>query len=192
MVKPSESCARCGKQRGPEDTTHIAYCRECWRTYQRDRYHGRLPALETGTCVWCGKSYQQKQRRPSNYCSRACREEWRYQSPEYRDWYLQHTYGISAAEYDRMLASQGGGCALCGKRAEEQKRYGKYLHVDHDHDTGRVRGLLCDRHNLLIGQWDHDSMLLRRAAEYIESAGRLEGDLNGHPSRPASRVGHDL
>lgn len=67
-----------------------------------------------------------------------------------------------------MLAEQGGGCALCGKKPEEQKRYSKFLHVDHDHDTGRVRGLLCDRHNLLIEQWGHDPALLRRAAAYLE------------------------
>lgn len=90
------------------------------------------------------------------------------QSGRARDARLRRKYGITAEDYDRMLAAQGGGCAICGKQPEEQKRYGKYLHVDHCHETGRIRGLLCDQHNLLIGRWDHDPVLLRRAADYIE------------------------
>jgi hypothetical protein len=51
---------------------------------------------------------------------------------------LRHRYGISLAQYDEMAETQGGVCAICGQ-PPKQKR----LHVDHDHETGRVRGLLC-------------------------------------------------
>jgi HNH endonuclease len=73
-IKRTEFCARCGKKRGPQDITHISYCRECWNAYQRERWHGRLAAPESRTCEWCGESYQSKQRRPSNYCSRTCKD----------------------------------------------------------------------------------------------------------------------
>lgn len=112
--------------------------------------------------------FQPKQRRAAFYCSRECKDAYHVESGTARDKYLRRKYGISAADYDKMLAAQGGGCALCGKKPEDQKRYSKYLHVDHCHKTGRVRGLLCDRHNLLLGQWGDEIDLLQRAVEYLE------------------------
>ena len=50
--------------------------------------------------------------------------------------------GIPLAEYDALLAAQGGGCAICGNPPKTRR-----LHVDHDHKTGKVRGLLCHRCN---------------------------------------------
>jgi hypothetical protein len=65
-----------------------------------------------------------------------------------------------------MLAAQGGGCAICGAPESEQ-RHG-VLRVDHCHATGRVRGLLCEGHNLAIGHFSDDPLTLRLAAEYLE------------------------
>lgn len=53
-------------------------------------------------------------------------------------------YGLTPEQYDEILEAQGGGCAVCG--ATEQ-RSGRRLNVDHDHKTGRVRGILCNRCN---------------------------------------------
>src|SRR5437899_4206973 len=50
--------------------------------------------------------------------------------------------GIPQEEYDERLAAQGGGCAICGNAPKTRR-----LHVDHDHKTGKVRGLLCHRCN---------------------------------------------
>jgi hypothetical protein len=81
-------------------------------------------------------------------------------------------YGITSADYDRMLAEQGGGCAVCGIKPEELTagRYRTYLHVDHDHKTGRNRGLLCPDHNLLLGRFGDDVVMFRRVVEYLEAA----------------------
>ena len=68
-----------------------------------------------------------------------------------------------------MLAAQGGTCALCDATPESQRaKYQTYFHVDHCHDTGRVRGLLCGEHNMLLGRFNDDPDLLRRAADYID------------------------
>lgn len=68
-----------------------------------------------------------------------------------------------------MLAAQGGGCAICGVVPSEQKaKYRSFLHVDHCHVTGRVRGLLCGEHNLLLGRFNDNPALLRLAAAYLE------------------------
>jgi hypothetical protein len=78
------------------------------------------------------------------------------------------SYGITQEQYDRWLAEQSGRCAICRGLAEES-RYG-VLAVDHCHNKGHVRGLLCDRCNMLLGRWKHDPELLRRAAEYLEAS----------------------
>lgn len=70
---------------------------------------------------------------------------------------------ISDAEYDRLLNLQGGGCAICGAFPTERS-----LAVDHDHDTGRIRGLLCMRCNTGIGHFEDSIPLLEAAIDYLE------------------------
>lgn len=71
--------------------------------------------------------------------------------------------GIDDAEYERLLAAQGGHCALCPNRPKTRR-----LHVDHDHATGKVRGLLCYVCNKYLPA-SRDAEWHRRAAEYIEA-----------------------
>lgn len=77
----------------------------------------------------------------------------------HRRYQLKSLYGITLEEYDRLLAKQNGVCAVCLRAP-----YGKYkwLYVDHDHSTGKIRGLLCLRCNFLV---EHES-LYERAREY--------------------------
>lgn len=74
-------------------------------------------------------------------------------------------YGISTTDYDALLAQQGGVCAICGADKPSPKRF--HFAVDHDHLTGRVRGLLCIRCNSHLGWFDRhmDSVL-----DYIANA----------------------
>lgn len=82
--------------------------------------------------------------------------------------HLKKTYGITEAEYLSMLEAQGGRCAICGPNAR-QPRHFKRLCVDHDHATGKVRGLLCDRCNRLLGMVGENFSILRSAAYYLRS-----------------------
>jgi hypothetical protein len=79
-----------------------------------------------------------------------------------RGWLLKSRYGISLKEYDRMFKQQDGGCAIC-----RQGPNGKSLHIDHCHDTGKIRGLLCSNCNTSIGKL-RSPALLRSAANYLE------------------------
>ena len=74
-------------------------------------------------------------------------------------------YGITVEEYDRMYKSCGGRCEICG-RAEEDAVKGR-LHVDHCHDTGVVRGLLCSHCNTALGKFQDSPELLTAAIRYI-------------------------
>lgn len=82
---------------------------------------------------------------------------------------LSERYGITEEEYNELHTKQGGVCAICGKpETMKQKGTLKHLAVDHDHETGKIRGLLCTKCNASIGQMYEDPILLRKAADYIE------------------------
>lgn len=80
-----------------------------------------------------------------------------------RDGYYRRTFGISADEFDAMLGSQGGGCAICGVVPERAAS----LHLDHDHVSGDLRGILCLSCNQGVGKFRDDPALLERAATYV-------------------------
>ena len=84
---------------------------------------------------------------------------------------LKHKFGITQADYDLMLDSQAGVCAIC-HQAETRMKFGKptQLAVDHDHKTGETRGLLCHKCNAGVGQFNDDPSLLRAATQYIETS----------------------
>lgn len=86
---------------------------------------------------------------------------------------LWRKFGMTLEEYDDLLVNQGGGCAICDKTPEEN---GKRLAVDHDHETGEIRGLLCSTCNHALGLMREDPDLLQEAADYLRDYG---GDLDG-------------
>jgi hypothetical protein len=81
-----------------------------------------------------------------------------------RNYHLQSLYGITSLEYEEMLVAQGGVCAICGKPPTTKR-----LSVDHDHTTGRIRGLLCIHCNFRVLGRLTNIELLRSAANYLET-----------------------
>lgn len=68
-------------------------------------------------------------------------------------------------KYDKILAKQGGHCALCSREPSEKRR----LHLDHSHtEPMRLRGVLCFRCNYALREW-MDSEWLRKAAKYVKN-----------------------
>ena len=80
--------------------------------------------------------------------------------------HYKSTYGITIEDYDRMLAEQGGKCAICPRTNPVN---GGRFHVDHDHNTGKIRGLLCSNCNTSIGLAQDNPEILISAAHYILS-----------------------
>ena len=79
---------------------------------------------------------------------------------------LRTRYGMTMQEYKHMLALQGGVCAIC--RQPENEGYKRNLSVDHDHETGQVRGLLCHQCNTGIAKFYDDPKRLVAAARYLK------------------------
>ena len=90
-------------------------------------------------------------------------------SKEYRhikkDKDLQSTYGIDLATYNQMLVTQGRRCKICQTPQGDLKRA---MCVDHDHSTGKVRGLLCDTCNRSLGLLKDNVNILTRAVDYLQ------------------------
>lgn len=100
---------------------------------------------------------------------RAYMSGWRKAHPRKNDAnarksHLKVSYDLSIEEYDALLLQQDNVCAICKKKC---KRF-THLSVDHNHSTGKIRGLLCNDCNIAIGRMKEDPVILRAAADYIE------------------------
>lgn len=90
--------------------------------------------------------------------------------------YIKTKFGILPEDYDRMLAAQGGKCAICGRTdskslldPDNNAAHGSInkLHIDHDHETGQIRALLCGTCNRGVGMFLDDPELVEEAARYL-------------------------
>ena len=103
------------------------------------------------------KEYKQKNRDKVNANMRRWISENRDSVSGYM---LKGRYGISKKEYDVLFLSQNGCCAIC---SSHQSLFKKRLHVDHCHETGSIRGLLCVNCNTAIGHFKEDYLLIEEA-----------------------------
>jgi hypothetical protein len=83
------------------------------------------------------------------------------------NYYLKRKYGITYEDYETMLANQGGGCAICGTTTPLKGK--RFLNVDHDHSTGKVRGVLCQPCNTGLGKLQDSTELLQKAIAYLST-----------------------
>lgn len=83
-------------------------------------------------------------------------------------WKLEKQFGITVEDFEILYESQLGKCAICRNKLDCGKCSNKRLHIDHDHKTGAVRGLLCFRCNTGIGSFGDSVENLQRAAEYLQ------------------------
>jgi hypothetical protein len=85
-----------------------------------------------------------------------------------RHYHLKRRYGIGAADVDALIEAQGGTCPVCGRPDPE--------HVDHDHRSGTVRGILCFNCNGGLGQFGDDVDRLAGAIRYLDAQRDNDGD----------------
>jgi hypothetical protein len=130
------------------------YSKRRWTQEQRDAYNARRR-----------DRYKADPAMQARY--RADAKAWQEANPRKRRDQVLRKYGITTEDYARILAEQGGGCAICKRpHCDDWKRR---LHVDHCHGTGRVRGLLCSQCNFGVGNFVNDPLLLEAAALYLRT-----------------------
>lgn len=158
-------------------------CRICGETKPLDDFY-KMAGMRDGhrnECKVCNLAQKKKryEEEPVQHVTRV--KEWREANREHfnayqrrnnarperkrkqRDTYYRRTFGISADEFDAILEAQGGGCAICGERPTRVAS----LHLDHCHETGKVRGICCRSCNQGLGQFRDDPALLEAAARYL-------------------------
>jgi len=116
--------------------------------------------------------------KPESAETRKRMSEWQIQFPgeNQTDRDLRKTYGITENQYNKMLESQKGLCAICRKQEVIKNKDGsvRRLSVDHNHNTKEVRGLLCSNCNHLIGKAKDSIPLLKSAIKYLSEYGIFE------------------
>ncbi len=167
-------CVQCG---GTERYVSCNLCVECARErsakWKRDN-----PERDKAHCLaWRSANTEKKS---------TSRSAWRAANPGVEhSAHLKRTFGITGADYSRMLKEQGGVCAICSNACKTGRR----LAVDHDHSTGKVRALLCANCNRGIGYLQDSPGLLAEAGRYLllHKSGRSPEDVD----RSDPRAGHD-
>jgi len=100
--------------------------------------------------------------------SRARLRQYQHEHPDaVKSWHLKYKYGITLEDYQRLYTKQSGQCAICGVEFP-------ILGVDHSHESGRVRGLLCQNCNAGLGMLGGTSERVMRAAQYLTHYEREE------------------
>jgi hypothetical protein len=162
----SKTCTRCGeskrivefhRSRYYKDGRH-ARCAECRRTLKR------------------AKDERAKVERPDSWKQRRANSDAKDRaSPSRRSARIQHArdrritrYGLTVTEFETLLASQGGRCAIC-RTEDPHMRTATRLQVDHDHTTGEVRGLLCDRCNKALAGVGDNLEGLMKFVDYLSA-----------------------
>jgi hypothetical protein len=103
---------------------------------------------------------------------KACDQKYRLENQnEIREYHYQNRYGISLEKYEEKLKEQDYSCAICGSKHTSNDRM-KRLVVDHNHNTGQVRGLLCHACNVAIGAAKEQEDILMACISYLRSYNR--------------------
>lgn len=154
MSNKSKTCKTC-KQNKPLSE---------FRSYQQSRF-GKTYICRVQICEQC-KSDETKIDYHLN----------KRDDPDFKKWKRVHTrkynlgkLGVTIEDYNKLVEKQNGLCAICGQVETVENQFGpRSLCVDHDHKTGKVRGLLCSLCNHLLGNAKDNLEILQKAITYLK------------------------
>ena len=137
-------------------------CTTCKLTKPLDQFYirksGRLTGKPRSTCIDCERQYRLD--------NKDIYIKWKQDHPDYarrRD--LKRKFGITLEEYNAKSAAQNQCCAIC---STPQTELDQALSVDHDHTTGKLRGLLCNECNFGLGKFKDNLAYIKNAVTYLE------------------------
>lgn len=164
-------CPQCGAKftRSRTAGNPQVYCsRRCTMAASEQRKIERNSALGPRRCA-CGAEVSTLVGKP--VCP-GCRKDPRPDAQVRERARTLRLYGLTQAGWDALIKHQGNQCAVC--KTDRPGGRGERWHIDHDHVTGQVRGLLCHRCNMGIGFLLDDPEIIRAAARYVAKHRRLE------------------
>jgi len=130
------------------------------------------------TCKVCGVEKNISDfypgRKDCKNCKNAAARQWRKDNPENTERHLarmrertkERRYGVTQEHFDQMLLSQDNKCKICNIEFSGSK----FTHIDHCHDTDKVRGLLCNNCNLALGQFGDNTDIMDMAIKYLQNS----------------------
>lgn len=157
----TKRCSRCGKTKPMADyynrsngaTPHSA-CKQCERCMARDWYVRNREAAKQKYRDWRKKNLEKVAEYRKRNRAKIYRQE------------CARKYKVSPTWIDEQIAKQNWCCAICGRRFEWGKKQSR-PNVDHNHETGAVRALLCSRCNSVIGLTEESVAILRAMEKYL-------------------------
>jgi hypothetical protein len=175
-----QRCRHCREKPNPcafpgcaEPKTRAQGARYC-QQHRDETYQRKLERIRRATCYMPGCDEPKValftstgRRRPYRYCAKHSAEAPQREREQIIRRSRERRFGITHGQFLAMLESQGGVCAICGNGNDN----GRQLSIDHNHATGAVRGLLCDRCNPMLGYARDRTDVLQAAISYLRQYG---------------------
>ena len=143
--------------------TESKVCKSCSTEKPVEAFH-KLTSSPDGLAYYCKpckneKLRKHRKKKPSKqYADRAGRTK------------QERMHKLEAGAYKEMLLKQGGKCAICGSRDAKTKHIGDKFFIDHNHNTGKVRGLLCRPCNSGLGMFKDNEAVIEQAVKYLRDS----------------------
>ena len=156
----TKACSKCGRvlplsafsKCSQHKSGYKSRCKECSKEDSKLYYKAHKVEIIHRTTQW----YQEHRTEYNAY--RRTYDPWKSR---------KKLYGIDKETLHKMYEEQDHKCAICGRTLTLCGKGGDAVHVDHDHKTGKVRKLLCQRCNMALGLFSDNPDLLKKASEYI-------------------------
>lgn len=136
------------------------------KAYHREYYRKNKERLAEYKKRWAKKNPEKRE----TYSARQ-RARYKADPEKYRAYFRNHRikkqYDLTEAQYAALVVAQAGKCGICGKEPSGEWHGDRMLNVDHDHETGAVRGLLCNRCNRALGLIGDTVESAQQVVEYL-------------------------
>jgi len=154
-----------------EDTQGLKFCNGCkeWRSKGDFNKDPKSPDTLHYRCRLCRKKYRRQQEvkeRTSVYNKKYAEQNPELMKAKDRKNSLKRFWNMTPEQFEALKEKQGGTCALCNKTESNPH---KNLCIDHDHTTGKIRGLLCDNHNRAMGLFKDSIEDMEKAIQYLKN-----------------------
>lgn len=166
----TKTCTRCGETKARDDFSpyyqgwgdgYRPECKSCRNTRQMEYHRVKRANRPPSICDWCGSEFRRKPGQAFNQPGLCCEEGRAVRKRTAK-------YGIELDEYRNLLDRAAGYCEVCHDPFPDSGQYVGYR-IDHNHQTGKIRGLLCHKCNILLGYVEGSEDRVEQIIEYLSA-----------------------